>query len=276
MKLNLLTLLISAQIGLLACSQKQIPLRGPTGDSTLTREQFFDDNKMYYFLIEDWKGEINFNALENQVHSQEAKLRIFEIDSNNKLHCPTAESLSPAKFETKIFSVGTSGNMTKWAPKSSYKLEFDDKESRFLSMSAINPKSMWNDVSQMREAIAWKMFNLARVPSSRHGYARLCIGNNPQNITYKGLYSIIEDVDKPFLKLHFPNRSHGNLYKTGWYDNDLGPADLTYRKNQKYCVNPNEKMRTYRLKGTKNNKANSFESCEDLKQFIGVINAWDS
>ena len=62
-------------------------------------------------------------------------------------------------------------------------------------MSTLNLKSMYNDPSQMREALAWGLFRPAGVPASRHTYARLGI-----NERYLGLFSLIEQVDKGFLR----------------------------------------------------------------------------
>jgi len=46
------------------------------------------------------------------------------------------------------------------------------------------------------------------VPASRHTYAKLAL-----NATYMGLFSVVEQVDKRFLKDRFGDNDEGNLYK---------------------------------------------------------------
>ena len=90
---------------------------------------------------------------------------------------------------------------------------------RLAGMTRINLKAMYNDPSQMREALAWRLFGLADIPAPRHTYAKLAFGP-----TYRGLFSVIEQVDKRFLRDHFGGNLRGNLYKTGY--RDLGCASL--------------------------------------------------
>ena len=89
-------------------------------------------------------------------------------------------------------------------------------------MTCINLKSMYNDPSQMREALAWRLFRHAGVPAARHTYAKLAF-----DATYYGLFSVIEQVDKRFLKDHFGDNHRGNLYKA--YCGDVGCATLEHR-----------------------------------------------
>ena len=89
-------------------------------------------------------------------------------------------------------------------------------------MTCVNLKSMYNDPSQMREALAWRLFRRAGVPAARHTYAKLAF-----DATYYGLFSVIEQVDKRFLKDHFGDNDRGNLYKA--YCGDVGCATLEHR-----------------------------------------------
>jgi spore coat protein CotH len=57
-------------------------------------------------------------------------------------------------------------------------------------MARLNLKSMYNDPSQMREALAWRLFAAAGVPSPEHTYVKLAI-----NGAYCGLHSLIEQID---------------------------------------------------------------------------------
>ena len=92
--------------------------------------------------------------------------------------------------------------------------------------------------------------------------------------TYRGLFSVIEHVDKKFLRDHFGENHLGNLYKTGC--RDIGCASLAYRTGpdgddtgRQYFI-PGSAERTYRLKTNKNDpEANTYD---DLACFIRTIN----
>jgi hypothetical protein len=60
------------------------------------------------------------------------------------------------------------------------------------------------------------------VPASRHTYARLGI-----NDRYLGLFALIEQVDKAFLRECFAGKPRGNLFKV--YCGELGPGTLQRR-----------------------------------------------
>jgi hypothetical protein len=127
---------------------------------------------------------------------------------------------------------------------------------------------MYNDPSQMREALAWRLFGTAGVPAARHTYAKLAF-----DATYYGLFSVIEQVDKRFLKDHFGANHRGNLYKA--YCGDIGCATLEHRvgpdgddSGRQYYRADDD--RTYRLKtNTGDRDASSYD---DLAQFIRTIN----
>ncbi len=97
----------------------------------------------------------------------------------------------------------------------------------FLGMDSINLKAMWNDPSQMREALAWYMFEKAGVVAPKQTYAKLCFGD-----TYRGVFSVIEQIDETFvadrLPLNKEEAKHANLYKVymGTEDVGLDAADL--------------------------------------------------
>jgi hypothetical protein len=174
----------------------------------------------------------------------DGEFSLWKSDAASGTHCPDGE-VTDAKlvFKTKKFAVENSGNFTANTPKSSWKVKLDDKDDRLFKMKALNFKSMWNDVSQMREALAWKIFGEAGVDAPRHTYSKLCIDGK-----YYGLYSMIEQVEKTFLSDHFPDHDDGNLYKAYWMPNDVGPADLSKRADGKYHVQAKQDDRTYQLK----------------------------
>jgi len=109
-------------------------------------------------------------------------------------------------YQTDIFSLVNSGNRTLWAPKRSWKADLtrDGQGERLAGMTTVNLKAMYNDPSQLREALAWRLFARAGVPASRHTYAKLAL-----NATYLGLFSVIEQVEKRYLKDRFGDNDEG-------------------------------------------------------------------
>jgi hypothetical protein len=128
---------------------------------------------------------------------------------------------------------------------------------------------MYNDPSQMREALAWRLFRNAGMPAARHTYAKLAFDG-----TYYGLFSLIEQVDKRFLKDHFGGNDRGNLYKA--YCGDVGCATLQYRSGHdgddsgRQYYKGDDDNRTYRLKTNEDDPGAS--TYDDLAQLIKTIN----
>ena len=153
-----------------------------------------------------------------------ARLDVWRTDPADALHIPSPGAEGVA-LSTPGFSLANSGNRTLHAPKRSWKVTLGHAEhggSHLAGMTRVNLKSMYNDPSQMREALAWCLFRNAGVPSARHTYAKLAF-----DATYYGLFSVIEQVDKRFLKDHFGDNDCGNLYKA--YCGDVGCATLEHR-----------------------------------------------
>lgn len=203
-------------------------------------EDFFAPGTFYYFRVDGWPRDRRSPAdLREALALPGTELRVYRARPDASEHCPDSEvTRDDLVLSTQHFSMRTSGNLTNGTPKSSYKFKMlrylcDDDGNEdpngtrrcrdtVADMDTFNLKSMWNDVSQMREAIAWGVFQEAGVHAPRHTYARLCVGDR-----YFGLYSVIEQVDNRFVERHFDGNEDGNLYKAYW--SDIGPADLTLR-----------------------------------------------
>src|SRR4029077_19638657 len=76
-------------------------------------------------------------------------------------------------FSTEAFALKNSGTRTLRAPKPSWRIILDaaGHDNRLAGMTRINLKAMYNDPSQMREALAWRLFGMANIPAPRHTYA---------------------------------------------------------------------------------------------------------
>ncbi|MFI7316454.1 CotH kinase family protein [Streptomyces venezuelae] len=174
---------------------------------------------------------------------------------------------------TPSFSMVNSGNLTAHAPKRSWKIDFEvgASEDRLFGMERINLKAMYNDPSQMREAVAWRLLERAGIPAAQHTYATFSI-----NDRYMGLFSVIEQVDKKFLKDHFGKNCEGNLYKA--YCGDVGCATLEHRSGtdgadggrQYFTAGSREDDRTYRLKTNEDDP--SAATYDDLAALVRTIN----
>lgn len=239
------------------------------------------DEPMLFVRIAGWAGDPDaLPTLRDSARLGDATLRIFRADPKSQEHCPADGALV---FESKAFEVRTSGNLTNGTPKSSYKISLEDKDDRLFGMRSLNLKSMWNDASLMREAIAWGMLRDAGVVAPRHGYAKLCVDgskNGAPFTKYMGLYSLVEQVDKAMLKDHFgKENAGGNLYKQYFSPADLGPATLAYRSEggddsgRQYWKNADNDQRTYQLKSNDSDgDPEELQSYDDLATLIRVVN----
>ena len=200
-----------------------------------------------------------------------ARLDVWRTNPASNLHIPGPGAEGVA-FSTPGFSLINSGNRTLHAPKRSWKITLEHAAGgadHLAGMTRVNLKSMYNDPSQMREALAWRLFGQAGVPAARHTYAKLAFDE-----TYYGLFFVIEQVDKRFLKDHFGDNDRGNLYKA--YCGDVGCATLEHRagpdgddSGRQYYRDAADD-RTYRLKT--NEDDHDAGTYDDLAQFIRAIN----
>lgn len=199
-----------------------------------------------------------------------ARVDVWKTDPADRQRIPSPGG-GGVLFSTQAFTLKNSGNRTLRAPKPSWRIILDaaGHDNRLAGMTRINLKAMYNDPSQMREALAWRLFGVASIPAPRHTYAKLAF-----DATYRGLFSVIEHVDKKFLRDHFGENHRGNLYKTGC--RDIGCASLAYRtgpggddSGSQYFI-PGSAERTYRLQTNKNNPEAS--TYDDLACFIRTIN----
>lgn len=134
-----------------------------------------------------------------------------------------------------------SNSIANFGKKKPYKIAFDEfnNNQTFDGLKKINLNNFTNDPSLMHDALCNKLFRDEGIPAPRTSFARLFV-----NEEYIGLYIIIENVDKTFLKMHYGSAfNDGNLYKTDrgaqmflqWLGNDKQAY-----KNKKFKLNTNE------------------------------------
>lgn len=100
-------------------------------------------------------------------------------------------------------------------PKRPFKIDFDrvDPNGHFHGLKALNLNNNAIDSTQLREALAYAVFRAARVPASRTAFAEVTLTvPGRYDREYLGLYTLIEEVDKVFLKERF-GKGQGLLLK---------------------------------------------------------------
>lgn len=99
--------------------------------------------------------------------------------------------------------------------KYSFKIDFNEYQKGLESrgLTKVNLNNSITDPSLLREALAYQLFREAGVPASRTNWAQvyLTIGNETVH-KYAGLYLVVEQVDKRFLKRNYGS-SKGLLVK---------------------------------------------------------------
>jgi len=234
--------------------------------ATIDQAGFFTQS-MYVIRITGWPRD-KMQPEEPVKAPANAELAVWPTDPADSHQVP-APGGGGALFATSTFSLMNSGNRTLRVPKRSWKIDVQptDDGDTLLGMRRFNLKAMYNDPSQMREALAWHLFGVVGVPAARHTYAKLAFDDR-----YYGLFSLIEQVDKRFLRGHFGRNDVGNLYKA--YCGDIGCATLEHRVGQGGDDSGREytgtKRDTYRLKANDDDPVAS--TYDDLARFVRVIN----
>ncbi len=90
----------------------------------------------------------------------------------------------------------------------------------FRGFKKLNLNNGFSDPTLIRETIAYELFEQMDIPTPRTAFADVWV-----NDTHLGLYTMVEQVDKTFLRRHFANPD-GNLYKP-----EERPAALDWTKD---------------------------------------------
>jgi hypothetical protein len=153
------------------------------------------------------------------------------------------EEYTPARIEYRglVFdSVGvrykgnSSYTMSRNTPKKPMKFKFDEYQSKkeCFDVETLNFSNATKDPTFLREKICYDIIG-TRMPAPRTAYAALKIDGD-----LLGLYTMVEQVDKKFLKRHFPDNDF-NLYKAS----DEG-ATLMYRGGSAEDYNKEFELKT--------------------------------
>jgi hypothetical protein len=157
-----------------------------------------------------------------------------------------------------------SNTLANFGRKNPLKIAFDkfDDNQTFDGLKKINLNIFINDPSLMHDAVCNKLMRDAGLYASRTAYTKVWV-----NGEYIGLYLIIENVDKTFLKSKYGGGANndGNLYKT-----DRGASvPLDWQGSDK------EKYKQQVMKLTTNESADDWTGFIDFVYFLNNYSGGD-
>lgn len=220
----------------LVTGQNLFPDRGVVFDDTSLPTVNIEINQEYLDLI-----------LDNQnLQSNEEYPAIFLWTQNG-----TTDTLLNIGFRLR-------GNTSRHSAKKSFKIDFTKfGEKRFHGLREMNLNGEHNDPGIIRAKLAFDMYKLAGIPSSRVNAVLLYI-----NKEYKGIYLNVEHIDESYLNERYVNKS-GNLYKC-YYGSDFRYLG---RNSDDYKLAPYGN-RIYELKTNEEE-----DDYSDLAEFIKILNS---
>ena len=108
--------------------------------------------------------------------------------------------------------------------KPGLRVDFDyfSTDQKFLGLKSVILRNNTQDASNMRERVSMLFFRRMEVKAVREAHARLFI-----NSEYAGVYTIVESIDKNFLKKNF-GENDGHLYEYKFDTAAPRPFDFGY------------------------------------------------
>jgi len=89
----------------------------------------------------------------------------------------------------------------------------------FVGLSTIVLDNIWQDDSQLRERLAFTMFEKVGLPAPRESFCRLYVNNE-----YQGLYAITEEIDGNFVK-RVTSETDGTVFEYHWSADGIWRAE---------------------------------------------------
>lgn len=87
-----------------------------------------------------------------------------------------------------------------------FKIDFNEyrADQEFRGMTKVNLSNCATDPSMLREALSYELFRQAGIPAPRTGWAQVYLTvTGEKDREYQGLYELVEQVDKRFLRRHY-------------------------------------------------------------------------
>lgn len=162
-----------------------------------------DEVESIYFEIEEeqWQDLLD-NALDEEYHLSSVTFKGVTLD----------EVAIRTKGNSSLNSVYQMGS-----ERFSFNIDVNEyvDDQKLLGMKKFVLNNMFNDPSYMREFIAYELLDEMGVATPQHSYVNVYV-----NGELKGLYLLVEFVNKDFLRQHFEN-PQGDLYKPDGTGSDL-------------------------------------------------------
>jgi spore coat protein CotH len=191
-----------------------VPVAVPDPDPA---EPFFDDGVVHDIKltinVRDWES-LKVNFLDNTVYPC-----YFQADT---------------QAVVRNVGIRSRGTGSRSGVKPGLRVDFDyySTSQKFLGLKSFVLRNNTQDASNMRERVSMLFFRRLGMRAPREAHARLFINNE-----YSGLYTIVESIDKTFLKKNFLEDS-GHLYEYKFDNAAPVPYDFGYLGGEATLYSP--------------------------------------
>ncbi len=159
-----------------------------------TADELFDDRILHdvrlYIHPSDWRA-LKLNFTENTYYPADFSWRGSTVES---------------------VGIRSRGLGSRTDVKPGLRVDFNryTKDQEFLGLNALVLDNVYQDPSFLREYLSMRVFRRLGLPAPREAFARLYV-----NDQYAGLYVLVEEINKDFLKRNF-GQNDGHLYEYKW------------------------------------------------------------
>ena len=272
--MHLILICLSLSLCLAGCKPRQDStalkaLQTPSANPLVDRLAFYDSRTVYTVYVDNWgKDPANgWNGSWNRIQTGlipknsvvvGSTLTVAQAQSSDQSHCDSPRPAQPL-LKTSAFQLNAMGNRTRNAPKGNLLIRIPNATERFGGIEYLHMVGLVNDVTYMREGLAYDLIGESGSPTSAWTWAKLCIDN-----IYYGLYFVHERSDALYYKRNFDSGEPAFFYEGSWTSVNDPPADMAWRGSD---------VSSYADKGYELKGAPSPEAFKDLVTLIKTINA---
>ncbi len=194
-------------------------------------DQLFDDSFVHEIRVNFFTTSF-FDTLESNYQKQ-----LADISGQTRIYIPAQIQIDGLTLDTIGFrEKGIKSNYSTETTKKPFKIDINEfvKGQKYDGLKKINLQNGYSDPSIMRDKLSYDILRRAGLKAPRSAYAKLYF-----NDTYWGLYLMVEQIDKVFVKQNFSSKA-GNLYKCinntslSWLGNNADDyAIYLHKKNNK-------------------------------------------
>ena len=205
-----LTIVLAVAAGLAVHGQSRLQPRllgvTPTPQTASNADAFFDDTTLHEIRLNintrDWQS-LKDNFQDNTYYPCDFRWRDHTIRN---------------------IGIRSRGTGSRSGAKPGLRVDFDryTGDQKFLGLKSFVLRNNTQDPSNLHERLGMLLFRRLGLPAPREAHTKLYINND-----YAGIYTIVESIDKPFLKRTF-GEDEGYLYEYS-YPADAAPYFFTDR-----------------------------------------------